>query len=120
VCRPCTERSLTGQGPRGFEPAALNRRRAGHGGISRRKEDQEEEKFGRFRERYGFLFSDFQPAGAAASRSDSPRSLKRCLVRPAFRFAEGDATREIETPLAESSRCSDWIWSCQRNHWDRE
>jgi hypothetical protein len=36
--------------------------------------------------------------------SDSPRSLKRCLVRPAFRFAEGDATRKRETPLAESSR----------------
>lgn len=49
MCRPCTERSLTGQGPRGFEPADLNRRTAGHGGISRRKEDEQ---------------LDFQPAGA--------------------------------------------------------
>jgi hypothetical protein len=26
-----------------------------------------------------------------------------------LRFAEGDATREIETPLAESSRHANWI-----------
>jgi hypothetical protein len=68
VCRPCTERSLTGHDPRDREPAALNCRTAGHGGISRRKEDQEEEKFGRSSEHYGLLFSDFRPAGAAAHK----------------------------------------------------
>jgi hypothetical protein len=96
VCRPCTERSLTGHDPRDREPAALNRQRAGHGGISRRKEDHEKSK----RNATGStgsssLISDQREP--LPTSSDSPRSLKRCLVRPAF-FAEGDATREIETP----------------------
>jgi hypothetical protein len=108
VCRPCTERSLTGHDPRDREPAALNRRTAGHGGISRRKEDQGEEKCGRSSEHYGLLFSDFRPAGAAAHKQRLTAQPQEMFGATRLRFAEGGATRESETSLAESSRRANW------------
>ena len=104
MCRPCTERSLTGQGPRGFEPADLNRRTAGHGGLSRRREDEIKKDLAQ----YGFLFSRFQPAGARL-RQRLTAQPQEMFGATRLRFAEGVATREIETPLAESSRRADWI-----------
>lgn len=54
--------------------------------------------------RYGLPFSDFQPAGAAAYQQRLTAQPQEMFGATRLRFAEGDATREIETPLAESSR----------------
>jgi hypothetical protein len=93
VCRPCTERSLTGHDPRDREPAALNRRTAGYGGISRRKEDH----------RRGTPFHTGSSSLTSNQREDCLRAALTAQPQEMFgatrlRFAEGDATREWKLP----------------------